>query len=173
MVRTTISSRQREALTDALTSMNNRRRLERGLARALEDVGGGAGSAYRLGGGEFRALLPDREDAEERLARTDAALAEAGDGFAISAARAPCESRRRRKEAEEAMHLADRRMYAAKLGGRSDGDDTVAALVHALHETKSDTDTRLDEVALLVRDVARRLRLTPEEIDEVVRRQAA
>ena len=67
------------------------------------------------------------------------------------------------------MHQADRRMYAVKLGGRGDGDHTVEALTRALEEAKPTTETRSEDVATLTRDVARRLGLTPEEIDATVR----
>jgi len=127
------------------------------------------GSAYRLGGDEFCVLLPDHGDAEARLARADAALADSGEGFTISAARGAAWIPADAMEAEEIMHLADRRMYAVKLGGRADGDHTVEALLRALHEAKPGMEAHLDGVAALTRQVARRLGLNPEEIDEVVR----
>jgi two-component system, cell cycle response regulator len=210
MVRTTLTSSQHEALTDALTGMKNRRSLGRDVARALEDVEAGQrfvlaifdlngfkryndtfghpagdllltrlgarlsqaakpGSAYRIGGDEFCVLLPDRGDAEAWLGRASDALTDSGDGFTISAARGSSCIPAEATEAEEAMQLADRRMYAAKLGGRVEADHTVAALIRALHEAKPEMEGHLDDVAALAGDVARRLSLTPEEIDEVVR----
>jgi two-component system, cell cycle response regulator len=127
------------------------------------------GSAYRLGGDEFCVLLPERGDAEGWLARTDAALVERGDGFMISAARGSARIPSEAREPEEAMHLADRRMYAAKLGGRGDGDHTVEALIRALHEAKPEMDGHPTDVAELARDVSRRLGLASEELDVVVR----
>jgi two-component system, cell cycle response regulator len=210
MVRTTLVSTQRQALTDPLTGMKNRRSLARDLSRALEEVEAGRryvfalfdlngfkryndnfghpagdsllarlgarleqaaapGSAYRVGGDEFCVLLPDREDVEDWLARADAALVDSGEGFAISAARGIAWIPSEAMDAEDAMHLADRRMYAAKLGGRGDGDHTVEALLRALHEAKPGMEAHLGGVADLTRQVARRLGLSPEEIDEVVR----
>ena len=128
MIRTTVASSRREAATDALTGLPNRRTLKRDLNRALERLDAGEefvfamfdlngfkgyndgfghpagdalltrlghrlveaaapGSAYRLGGDEFCILFPAGSDAEDRLLRSDAALAESGDGFAISASR--------------------------------------------------------------------------------------
>ena len=210
IVRTTLASTQRQALTDPLTGMRNRRSLARDLSQALEDTRSGRrfvfaifdlngfkgyndnfghpagdslltrlgarleeaarpGTAYRLGGDEFCVLLPDDGDAERRLARADAALADQGEGFKISAARGAAWLPGEAADPEGAMHLADRRMYATKLGGRADGDHTVDALLRALFESKPGLEDHLGAVALLAREVAQRLRLSPEEIDEVVR----
>jgi HD-GYP domain-containing protein (c-di-GMP phosphodiesterase class II) len=87
----------------------------------------------------------------------------------ISAARGSARIPSEADEAEEAMHLADRRMYAAKLGGRGDGDHTVEALIRALHEAKPEMDGHPTDVPELARDVSRRLGLAPEELDVVVR----
>jgi two-component system, cell cycle response regulator len=139
-------------------------RLGSGLAKAAAP-----GSAYRLGGDEFCVLLPDHPDAERWLSRADAALTERGDGFMISAARGSASIPGEAGEPEEAMHLADRRMYAAKLGGRGDGDHIVEALLRALHEARPEMEGRPSEVPHLARDVSRRLGLPPEELDLVVR----
>jgi two-component system cell cycle response regulator len=127
------------------------------------------GRAYRLGGDEFCVLLPDQGEAESWLARTDMALSEVGDGFAISAARGNVRIPAEADDPEEIMHLADRRMYAVKLGRRAEGDQSVEVLSRALHEAQPEAETGRDEVAALARDTARQLGLTPEEIDEVVR----
>jgi two-component system, cell cycle response regulator len=127
------------------------------------------GSAYRLGGDEFCVLLPDHGDTQSWLLRADAALSETGDGFSISAARGDVKVPIEAAEPEEIMQLADRRMYAIKLGRRSDGDTTVEVLSLAIREAQPEIETGRDEVAGLARDVARRLGLTPEEIDVVVR----
>jgi two-component system cell cycle response regulator len=209
IVRTTLVSTQRQALTDPLTGMKNRRALARDLSRALEETDAGRrfvfaifdlngfkgyndnfghpagdslltrlgarleqaarpGSAYRLGGDEFCVLIPDLDDADRRLARADAALVEHGEGFRISAARGTALLPSEAAGSEEAMQLADRRMYATKLG-RVDGDYTVEALLRALFESKPGLEAHLGEVALFAREVARRLGLSREEVDEVVR----
>jgi len=210
MVRTTLATTQRQALTDPLTGMSNRRGLTRDLERALEHARAGQrfafamfdlngfkryndnfghpagdslltrlgarladaaapGGAYRIGGDEFCVLFADHGDAENRLARADAALTDKGDGFQITAARGSVSIPAETTDPEQAMQIADRRMYAAKVGGRADGDHTVEALLSALYEAKPGLQAHLGAVAELTRDVAHRLRLSPEEIDEVVR----
>jgi len=127
------------------------------------------GGAYRLGGDEFCILFRAGSDAEDRLLRSDAALSESGDGFAISASRGTVRFPSEASEPEEIMHLADRRMYAFKLGRRAEGDQTVEVLSRAIHEAQPMIETGRDRVAQLARDVGRRLGLTPEEVDEVMR----
>jgi two-component system, cell cycle response regulator len=127
------------------------------------------GSAYRLGGDEFCVLIPDDGEIESWLARTDAALSESGDGFAISAARGYVRVPAEADEPEEIMHLADRRMYAVKLGRGGEGDQTVEVLSRAIREAQPEIETGRDHVAALARDTGRRMGLTPEEIDELVR----
>ena len=127
------------------------------------------GSAYRLGGDEFCVLLPERGDTDQWLTRADVALTEHGDGFTISAARGSARIPAEAHEPEEAMLLADRRMYAAKLGGRGDGEGTVEALIRALHEAKPEMEGHPSQVGELARDVSRGLGLTTEELDVVVR----
>jgi two-component system cell cycle response regulator len=127
------------------------------------------GGAYRLGGDEFCVLIPDGPDVEGRLLRADAALSESGDGFAISASRGTVRIPSETSEPEEIMHTADRRMYALKLGRRAEGDQTVEVLSRAIHEAHPMIETGRDRVAQLARDVGRRLGLTSEQIDEVMR----
>jgi two-component system, cell cycle response regulator len=127
------------------------------------------GTAYRLGGDEFCVLLPDLGNSQSWLARADAALVDSGEGFKVSAARGSASIPAEAADLEAVLHLADRRMYAAKLGDRAGADHTVDALLRALYEAKPSLETHLGEVAVLARAVAQRLELSPEEIDEVVR----
>jgi diguanylate cyclase (GGDEF)-like protein len=127
------------------------------------------GDAYRLGGDEFCVLIPDWGDADDHLDRTDAALSESGDGFSISAARGNVRIPSEVDDAEEVLHLADRRMYAVKLGRRAAGDHTVEVLSRAIREAQPAIETGRGAVAELARDVGRRLGLIPEQVDETMR----
>jgi diguanylate cyclase (GGDEF)-like protein/putative nucleotidyltransferase with HDIG domain len=206
-----LDATRREALTDALTGLGNRRALiadlERTLPIATEDapvvlalfdldgfkhyndcyghpagddllvrLGGnlarrveGHGKAYRMGGDEFCALL------HPRLARPDmvaahaaAALHERGDGFDIGSSHgfvvAPVET----VDAAEALRMADQRMYVEKHGGRpSAGSQSRDVLLRALAERNPDLGEHLATVADLAVAVARRLGLSPAEVEQV------
>jgi diguanylate cyclase (GGDEF)-like protein len=127
------------------------------------------GGAYRLGGDEFCVLAPDEGDGEAWLVAADEALSENGDGFSISAARGSVRIPEESHDPEEIMHLADRRMYAVKLGRRADGDHTVDVLTRAIRESHPAIELDRDEVAALARDTGRRLGLSTDEIDALVR----
>jgi diguanylate cyclase (GGDEF)-like protein len=138
------------------------------LGRRLSEAAA-PGGAYRLGGDEFCVLIPDRGDAEDHLTRTDAALSESGDGFAISAARGAVRIPSEADDPEEIMHLADRRMYAFKLGRGADGEHTVEVLSRAIREAQPAIETGRDRVAELAREVGRQLGLAPEQLDVTMR----
>jgi diguanylate cyclase (GGDEF)-like protein len=127
------------------------------------------GRAYRLGGDEFCIIIPDGPDVEDHLLRADAALSESGDGFAITASRGTVRIPSETSEPEEIMHTADRRMYALKLGRRAEGEQTVQVLSRVIHEAHPVIETGRDRVAQLAREIGRRLDLTSEQIDEVMR----
>jgi diguanylate cyclase (GGDEF)-like protein len=92
--------------------------LARLAARLVERLHG-RGDAYRMGGDEFCVLARTDGDEAESLARTGAeALSEAGDGYSIGCsyglALAPADA----SSAEDALRIADQRMYARKLADR-------------------------------------------------------
>jgi diguanylate cyclase (GGDEF)-like protein len=204
---------EREAMTDALTNLGNRRMLTSDLAVALDsasdadpwllflyDLNGfkqyndsfghpagdallarlGAslaaaaaphGRAYRMGGDEFCALMQPRGHSIDELAAVTAdALCEAGEGFQISAAYGlsllPLEA----GDAETALQLADRRLYARK-ESRPVGvkHQLRGVLLEVLGARVPSLLDHLDGVAALALAVGRRMKLEPEELDELVR----
>jgi diguanylate cyclase (GGDEF)-like protein len=85
------------------------------LARRLEAAIGRHGSAYRLGGDEFCALLTlPREQLPAIRETAIAALHERGDGYAVSASYGAALIPDEARDLERALRLADERMYARK-----------------------------------------------------------
>jgi diguanylate cyclase (GGDEF)-like protein len=136
------------------------------VASRLESAVDGEGRAYRLGGDEFCVLAGvqngEWNDLDERAA---AALTEEGEGFAVScsygAVLMPSEASR----LSEALRMADHRMYLHKQRHRApvEAVDTLGAV--------RDTGSSVADVAELAEAVARRLRVSPDELSKI--RQAA
>jgi diguanylate cyclase (GGDEF)-like protein/putative nucleotidyltransferase with HDIG domain len=140
-------------------------RLGGNLARRVA----GHGKAYRMGGDEFCALLHPRLARPGMVAAHAAsALRERGEGFDIGSSHgfviAPAET----TDPAEALRLADQRMYAEKHGGRtSAGSQSRDVLLRALAERNPDLGEHLSTVADLAVAVARKLGLTPAEVEQV------
>ncbi len=130
------------------------------LAGQLQDALPASGRAYRLGGDEFCALVSRSAlSADEIGALGVAALSERGTGFAILASAGAVTLPAEATDVASALHVADRRMYAAK---HSRSSTSVAAqmrdvLLAAIAE-QSDSVDRPDRAD---RAHARRRRLRP------------
>jgi diguanylate cyclase (GGDEF)-like protein len=140
-------------------------RLGRSLARVLE----GRGRAYRMGGDEFCALIePGDQVALPIVEAAAAALAEHGDGFRIGCSYGSIALPREASDAANALLIADQRMYAAKQGGRaSAGRQSKDVLLRALAERDPYLGEHVTDVASLAEEVAERLGLSREEIEQV------
>jgi diguanylate cyclase (GGDEF)-like protein len=209
-----LSNSQREAMTDALTGLGNRRLLMSDLREDLEEACANAprslalfdldgfkryndnfghpagdallarlgrnldaavkpaGRAYRLGGDEFCVLAEgDADAAAQVVAAASRALTEHGQGFVVTASHGlvllPLET----DSAAAAMQIADQRLYGHKGSRRSSavGQQTSDVLLQALHARKPDLSEHLREVAQVALVVGRRLRLTPDALDEMSR----
>jgi HD-GYP domain-containing protein (c-di-GMP phosphodiesterase class II) len=76
------------------------------------------------------------------------------------------------ESAEQALHLADQRMYLQKNGGRrSAGRQVGDVLLRTLEERHPELGEHLDDVAHRSTEIARRLEMSDEEVERV--RQAA
>jgi diguanylate cyclase (GGDEF)-like protein len=205
-------SSKREALTDALTGLGNRRRLmsdvEESLAKpdathvlvlfdldgfkgyndsfghpagdallarlgkALKETVRPLGSAYRLGGDEFCALLREpANDLDGRIAAAVEALSEQGQGFSVAPSYGSIVLPTEAADVSAAFQLADRRLYSQKGDRRRarDGEQVRDALIQALRERRPDLDEHLGGVARLAHAVARRLGMNATEVEEVTR----
>jgi two-component system cell cycle response regulator len=129
-----------------------------------------SGAAYRMGGDEFCVLSPiENHDAgAELVARTTAALAEWGEGFTIDCSFGAVVLREDCSTVEEALTLADRRMYENKRSGRiSAGRQATDVLLRALAEHHPDLEGHLDGVTELAVTAARELGLDPTAVEHV------
>jgi diguanylate cyclase (GGDEF)-like protein len=141
------------------------------LGAKLADAVAAHGTAYRLGGDEFCALLKvDGEDLDELIARAAAALTDTGKQFAIRASFGAVLMPHEADSPDHALQLADERMYAHKRG-RTAGprDQARDVLLSTMHAKQPELNDHSSEVAQLAVLVARQLGLTGEQLDEVAR----
>ena len=143
------------------------------LGAALQRDIAGHGSAYRMGGDEFCALLAPGPDALMALVeRAAQALAEHGEGFSVSSSWGAVLLGEEASDPGEALRLADQRMYARKRGSRNSvGRQTTDVLLRALAERHPELDRHSCDVGLLAEATAARLGLEPDDVEAV--RQAA
>ncbi len=144
--------------------------LER-LGGRLERFAASKGRAYRLGGDEF-CLLAECTAAEVDaiVAGATAALSERGEGFATAASQGNVLLPSEAGSVEEAMQLADRRMYANKVSERtSAGSQSRDVLLTALRERQPELAEQAVDVAELALAVAEELGMEAEQRDETYR----
>jgi diguanylate cyclase (GGDEF)-like protein len=128
----------------------------------------GAGSAYRMGGDEFCVLLGFDGDADAEAADAAAALTEHGDGFVITCSFGAIAVPGEVDEAEEALRIADQRMYAHKHSGRTSArSQSRDVLLRALAERNPELGEHISGVAELAEAVAERLELDAEQLEHV------
>jgi diguanylate cyclase (GGDEF)-like protein len=138
-------------------------RLGQALARAV----GSRARAYRLGGDEF-CVLGDAGGREELELAAPAALAEHGNGFAVTASYGLVTIPDEARVASDALRLADQRMYAQKRSGRATaGRQSTDVLLRALAERHPEMRGHFDGVAQLARAVGDHLGLEGEALDQV------
>jgi two-component system, cell cycle response regulator len=206
-----LETSRRDAMTDGLTGLGNRRRLVRDLtavaARAgtspatlvLFDLDGfkhyndtfghpagdallarlasrfaqavGHRGAYRAGGDEFYALLPvPGGRAARNIATAARALSETGDGFNVTASWGAVGLPDEAVEAEEAMQVADQRMYRQKDSRRASPiQQSRAVLLQVLNEREPGLSDHQAEVAELSIAVGRRLCLDADDLRDLGR----
>ena len=129
-----------------------------------------SGAAYRMGGDEFCVLSPveNRDAGADLIARTTAALAEWGEGFTIDCSFGAVVLREDCSTVEEALTVADRRMYDNKRSGRvSAGRQAADVLCQALAEHHPDLEGHLDGVTELAVMAAGALGLDPTEVEHI------
>lgn len=142
------------------------------LGEALAAAVGAGGTAYRLGGDEFCLLADGSDDGRAAVLVSAAAeaLSEHGDGFAITASHGTATLPGEAQDATAALGLADQRMFSGKNSRRlSSARQSAQVLVRLLAEREPRLDAHLKAVAVLAQATGRRLELSAERLDEVVR----
>jgi len=202
---------ERQALTDPLTALGNRRRLfadlERivaagateshalllfdldgfklyndtfghpagdallsRLARQLDEVIAETGHAYRIGGDEFCALVDAGHCSDDLVKSACAALSERGESFSVGSSYGRVLIPDEAPNAELALQLADQRMFEHKQTRSTIAKrQTHDVLVRILDEREPELLAHVRGVAEMARDVAVRLGLSGEQLDEIVR----
>jgi HD-GYP domain-containing protein (c-di-GMP phosphodiesterase class II) len=112
---------------------------------------------------------PAGRSPEALVERTRTALSEQGEGFAIGASAGFAALPADAADADEALRVADRRLYADKNSGRVSARlQSAGVLRGAMKESMPELGWHTDEVATLAADVARRLGLDEDEVERVV-----
>ena len=137
------------------------------LGASLHNFVRGRGEAYRMGGDEFCIVVQDiGSETELVVAGAVRALSEHGEGFTISAASGSIALPAEAQEADEALRLADQRMYARKQSSRvSAGDQSSGVLLRALTERHPKLGAHVSGVGQLAEDLARKMNLSEKEIE--------
>jgi diguanylate cyclase (GGDEF)-like protein len=139
------------------------------LGRHLSQASKASGHAYRLGGDEFCAIWrgPDLIRAQVEAAAA-APMRERGEGFVVSASYGSVALPAEASTIEEALRIADHRMYSRKHGTRrSQRSQSHDVLIQTLIERHPDLSPHIDAVTALAEGVAERLGLSPELIEQV------
>ncbi len=147
---------------DALLS-----RLGSNLGRAIRPYG----NAYRLGGDEFCVLVvTGASSAKTIIGLAASALSEHGQGFTVRSSYGAVILPHEARDATSALRVADQRMYAQKEDRRSSATkQTRDILLQVLHEREPELGDHLRGVAKLALAVGKRLELSGDELEELVR----
>jgi diguanylate cyclase (GGDEF)-like protein len=142
-------------------------RLGRQLARTVAPHG----TAYRLGGDEFCALLRvDHDELEQALAACHAALCERGTGFDVVASIGSVALPEDASDASTALRVADQRMYAQKNdSGSSARQQLRDVILRVLAEHDPELYDHGDNVARLAAEVGRSYGFDDDRVADLVR----
>jgi two-component system, cell cycle response regulator len=130
------------------------------LGTSLRDCVADSGTAYRLGGDEFCAIM--RADAKElpRIRReTGRSLTEEGEGFRVAASVGSIVLPADAADATHALRLVDRRMYQEKESRRPGGEESYSVLVGVVEAHDPHLAAHTTLVARLSRAIALELGL--------------
>ncbi len=128
------------------------------------------GEAYRLGGDEFCAVLAiEPERLEDVIAGAAHALTEVGEEFTITTSYGVVLLPHEAETLEQALQLADERMYSHKHGRSGAREQARDVLMRTMQAKQPNLREHSSQVAQLAVAVARRLGMAGEDIDEIAR----
>ena len=138
------------------------------LGDRLQSALSGVATAYRMGGDEFCMLATDAADRGDELAQIAvAALSDSGDAFEIECSYGLASVPADATTVEEALRIADQRMYEHKAGRSSASRQSTDVLLKVLSERSPDLDDHLSGVARLAAHTAAQLGLPDHEIARI------
>jgi diguanylate cyclase (GGDEF)-like protein len=126
-------------------------------------------TVYRMGGDEF-CVLGAFEDAttDETVRRAAAALCESGETFSITCSFGSVLVPAEAATAEQALQLADERMYTQKEGTASAWRQSSDVLLQVISERSSSLDEHVESVGQMSRQLAERLGLPGPEQERIL-----
>ena len=137
------------------------------LGHRLREAVGQAGVAYRLGGDEFCVLASGEASAATIEAAVEA-LTEHGGAFTIGNSHGTVMLGDEVRKPEDALRIADQRMYERKNGGRrSAGDQSKAVLVRAMSERHPGLASHGVDVSRMAELVARELDVAEDQLEPI------
>ena len=139
------------------------------LGASLSARLGHRGTAYRMGGDEFCALIDgSAPEIDEEVRGAADALSASGEGFTIGCSYGSVLLPLEAASPESALRLADIRMYTQKRSGRASASrQSKDVLLRVLQERNPTLHTHLRDVAELAVATARGFGLSSEEIEEI------
>jgi two-component system cell cycle response regulator len=142
------------------------------LGAKLAEAAALEGQAFRLGGDEFCVLSRvEQRSCDAVSAAAVAALSERGQGFDISTAHGCIMLPAEAKDSSTALQIADQRLYADKRSRHtSDAPNQLRdVLLQAMAEREPDLREHLHEVAVMARLLGRRMGLSGEDLEILIR----
>jgi diguanylate cyclase (GGDEF)-like protein len=137
------------------------------LGRQLMVAVADRGTAYRMGGDEF-CVLTTHANADRVHQAAALALSEHGERFSIGCSYGICAIPDEAPSLEQALQIADRRLYAHKESTRSSQSVQIKdALLQVLAEQSDELVTHLGRVAALSVATATRLELPLDEVGRI------
>jgi two-component system cell cycle response regulator len=140
------------------------------LGARLAAAAGDFGSAYRVGGDEFCLLVTSGSHAEQIVQQASQALHIEGSGFSVSASHGSVWIPSEADTPDEALQLADKRMYIEKRSSRASARSQAQdVLMRALREREPGLAQHVDNVANLAAAVARHFISDADDLDVIGR----